>query len=350
MTHQDEDDDVEIRDVPADSPSGSDYDIKNGSGSKSKKQKKTTSSRRSQSLSSSQSVLADDDEHQGGVVVFSSQVPEASQCLPDARPSDRNNLNKLSEAMRGKAIQDLTRLILFKGMAGEAIDRAKCMKEAGIHDARISTAALEEANRRLQNLFDFELRRLPAWMERMKDLPAKFRDRYYLINKLEDQQSGAHSKALHAVHETVVIEHGVLMAVLAFCYCQGESRGDGSRWILDHNLYYLLHKLDENIPEEPPRQGSLRGRSTQTGCSPNLDVLLPKFVQQDYLWQVKAMDLGLHPNVDENSICYTMGPRAVLEIGRKQVLYFCAEVLDEDVDPTMMLELEQDEEESPQLD
>jgi hypothetical protein len=42
---------------------------------------------------------------------------------------------------------------------------------------------------------------------------------------------------------------------------------------------------------------------------------------------------------------YAMGPRAAMEVGRKQVIYFCAEILDEEPDPTMLRDVEEDLEE-----
>ena len=45
-------------------------------------------------------------------------------------------------------------------------------------------------------------------------------------------------------------------------------------------------------------------------------------------------------SIDEDSCFYTMGPRAAIEIGRRQVIFFCGEILDEELDPTMLQELE----------
>ena len=38
------------------------------------------------------------------------------------------------------------------------------------------------------------------------------------------------------------------------------------------------------------------------------------------------------------------GPRAAMEVGRKQVIYFCYNVQDEQPDPTMLAEVKEDEE------
>ena len=55
---------------------------------------------------------------------------------------------------------------------------------------------------------------------------------------------------------------------------------------------------------------------------------------------------------DVGQIQYAMGPRSHLEIGRKQVIHFCAEVLGEEPDPTMLAELEEsgDEGEEEEVD
>ena len=41
-----------------------------------------------------------------------------------------------------------------------------------------------------------------------------------------------------------------------------------------------------------------------------------------------------------------MGPRAAMEIGRRQVVYFCSNVLDQEPDPTMLAEIDEDDESS----
>jgi MAGE family len=294
-----------------------------------------------------------DEVEENAVMMFSSQVPEFSQNIQPARAFEKANLLKLGEEAREKAIKDLTRLILFKALAGEPIDRTKCVKEAGISDARISSAAFEEVNIRLRNCFDFELKRIPAWMEKLKNLPKSLADRYYAINCLEDDTNGVHSKAIHSVHETSSVEKGFLMVVLALTYCKGEPVSDGSRWILDKDLYSFLNRIDENIPSEPPVLGSKKSRHFNgpggeggVGMTPDADVLLEKFVRRDYLFKEKGNEtlLSMSHNAEDWSSFYSMGPRAAMEIGRKQVIFFCAEILDEEPDPTMLKELENDDE------
>lgn len=113
----------------------------------------------------------------------------------------------------------------------------------------------------------------------------------------------------------------------------------GSRWIRDDRLYELLHRLDENIPQTPPR-GEIS--SSRSESQPNVDAALVKFVQQDYLLCIKEKEAEF--------ALYCLGPRAAMEIGRKQILYFCSQILGQDPDPSMLLELEQDEQEAMEVE
>ena len=66
-----------------------------------------------------------------------------------------------------------------------------------------------------------------------------------------------------------------------------------------------------------------------------MQTLLTRFVEQDYLIKdkVKVED-------DSSGVYYTLGPRAALEVGRKQLIFFAANLLGEQPDPTMLHELE----------
>ena len=351
----------------------------------------------------------DDDEGQrkhhhnshGGGLSFSQMAPEMSQDIAPVKASEQRNLENLSKEEREKVLSKLSRLILFKALAGEPIDRLKCCKEAGIgqDQGKISSAALAEAADRLQNVFGFELKRIPKWMDESKSLPAKYKDRHYVIlsnyqastHNNEDSQdddgdindddpqtpggAASHSKALYSVHTDVAIEKGFLMCVLGFCFCKGDPRPDGSRWILDADLYRLLNALDENIPLDPPAQGPAatkkkNGGTTSTrrhvgsassgggaggvGMTPDVDRLLEQFVKMDYLMKEKISDDKLQSlsstDVDEHNVVYALGPRAAVEIGRRQIIYFCADVLDAEPDPSMLLDLERDEEREEEME
>jgi MAGE family len=155
-----------------------------------------------------------------------------------------------------------------------------------------------------------------------------------------------------------MIEKALLMVVLGLAYCKGNPKHDGSRWIHDKDLYYHLHAFDENIPAEPPttggrNTGSKKQRYTpasQVGASalsqtPDVDALLDKFVKREHLVKAKATEdqVLADAKVEPESCFYAMGPRAALEVGRKQVVYFCADVLGVQPDAAMLKEIEADD-------
>jgi hypothetical protein len=256
-----------------------------------------------------------------------------------------------------KVIVALSRLVLFKALSGEPIDRLATWKEANADSTtndRIISAVFDEAATNLSNVFGFSLRRVPKYLEESKTLPKKFKDRMYVINDVENNEEddttdlAAHSKAIHSIHAESSVEKGLLMICLALAFCKGTPRNDASRWITDSDLYRLLHSIDENIPEEPPAAANRKVASTRhrndVSQTPDVDTLLAKFVHQDYLLKEKAGELtGPGSQLVENTFQYAMGPRAAMEIGRKQIVYFCAEVLDEEADETMLAEIEQAE-------
>jgi hypothetical protein len=271
--------------------------------------------------------------------VFTQQAPEMSQAIGVVKPSEKSNLDRMSRQQREKVIMDLSRNILFKALAGEPIDRLKVLKEAMPNaNDKISTAVLEEVRLRLENVFGFELGKVPKYME--ATLPKKYLDRLYVTNTVDT--TGTHSRAIHSVHNTTAVEHGFLMVCLAFCFCKGAPRSDKSRWISDVDLYRLLHGVDENLPPEPPTTKGVSTQATSNANTPQVDVALERFVALDYLLKQKIetdQHLTQASLTEDSQFQYSMGPRAAMEIGRRQVIYFCAEILDEQPDPTMLLEI-----------
>lgn len=325
----------------------SDSDIEVGSTSTTTSNKSSSSSRRAPSAFQSYGSGRDDDDNDNDEEVemqFTQQAPELSQPIPEVRPSDRNNFEGLGRERRDKAVTDLSRLLLFKALAGEPIDRLKCVKEANISSNRITSAAFDEAASRLENVFGFQLRRVPKYME--DQLSNKYKDRLFVINTIHDTEAGTHSKAIHSLHQDSAVEKGFLMVVLAFIFCKGTPRSDGLRWITDADLYRLLHGLDESLPENPPSVSVRKltpSVGTTSGNTPVVDAMLDKFVKMDYILTEKSGAKAASDRGEKDEMIFSMGPRAAMEIGRKQIVYFCAEILDEEADPTMLAEIEETE-------
>ena len=310
----------------------------------------------SQSDDEDEQELSNNNDGNRGIS-FSQQAPEASQDIAPVKKSEQENLDKLSPQERERVLSNLSRLVLFKALAGDPIDRLKCCKEAGISNdqGRILSAAFAEVAERLQNVFGFELKRIPKWMEDMKSIPNKYKDRHYVT---QNGNFGSEAKAMYSVHDNKAIDKGFLMVVLGLTFCKGDQRPDGSRWILDADLYRLLNALDENIPMDPPKQSTKRnggnirrpvgtGGVGGVGMTPEADRLLEQYVKMDYLIKEKIPDEKLaelaNTDVDETNVMYALGPRTAVDIGRKQIIYFCSDVLNEEPDPMMLAELERAE-------
>lgn len=302
-------------------------------------------------------------------VQFSQVIPDASAQIPSARAYEENNLSNLDPSTQNRIVTDLSRLLLFKALSGEPIDRTKITKEAWgeryTNYKNMTNATLDRSVERMRKVLGMDVKRLTD--DQLKDIPNKYRERMYVINTVEDDATGSHSMALHRVHLDSAIEKGLLMMVLAFIYCKGDVKNQ-VRWLPAGVLYRLLHTVDENIPAEPAvvknkreSVGDLASPSAKfsdragVGLTPDVDSLLEKFVHMDYLIKKKAdkKENGAVPtSADEATFVYAMGPRSLLEIGRKQVLYFCSEILEEnEPDPTMLAELQgQNEEEDVTMD
>jgi hypothetical protein len=285
--------------------------------------------------------------------MFSQQLPEASQSVFPERPGERNNINNLDPKTQEKHLSAISRMILFRAFEREPIDRLKVTKDAGIiGKERIGSVAFQEASRRLRNVFGFELNRIPKYMENMKGMPSRFKDRYYLLNAVNDTPQGTHSKSIHSVHEGSTIEKGFILLVNGLIFCKGESKANSTRKIFERDLYRYLHRVDEAIPEEPPVQGTARAKTRSRyyihtkgeTLTPNVDALLEQCVNWDYFIKEKATETNClsSQNFDDGDFIYSMGPRSAMEIGRKQIIYFCASILGEEPDPSMLREVEED--------
>lgn len=304
-------------------------------------------------------------------VQFSQQIPDTNTEQPAAniRKGERDNFKDLLPPQKQKLISLLSRHILFKALSGEPLDRLKLTKEAWegqkLPESRVSNVVLAEACQRIKDVWGVEVRRIPQFMESIKSLPNKYKERLYVVNNVRDDNRGSHSRALHSVHLDEAVEKGLLMLVLAFVYCKGELK-DGMRWLSARVLYRLLHSVDEYIPSDPPssetgggkrsRRASMEdgtprsarrrsnGDASGVALTPNVDEILEKFVLMDYLIKKKEEKTLGEGQVAEDSdgFCYAMGPRAAMEVGRKQIVCFCAEILDEQPDKTMLTEIEND--------
>jgi len=305
------------------------------------------------------------------------------------------NVSELDDTLREKIVTEISRALLFKSLTMEPIDRLPLLKKI-MEDFSSSNTSGEKKSlypglwelscERLRAIFGFEVRDVPEYMTSAADVAKKYANLNYAVNiatsssetnenkeGVNSDPAGSHSKKIHSVHESGAIGRGLLMLILAFTYCKGELRSGGStRWLAEKMLYKLLHSIDGNIPAEPPsREGassSSRGQNSNResgvfspgvkvrdgiSLTPDIDSLLETFVTRDYILRRKAEPLAMDDGGGsaggsrgngEFAYEYAMGPRSCLEVGRKQVIYFCAEVLGEEPDSTMLAEFKEEDE------
>mmetsp|Transcript_23487 Transcript_23487/g.34804 ORF Transcript_23487/g.34804 Transcript_23487/m.34804 type:complete len:318 (+) Transcript_23487:64-1017(+) len=301
----------------------------------------------------------DDDEEPASAMCFSQFLPEESQAPPSAKLSEQDKLQNMDPSARSRLVTDLSRYILFKSLSNDPIDRTKLAKEAfpkNLQDARVTNAALQAATERMNQIFGLDVLKAPKSIVGNKTMPSKFKERLFVVNKIKDNEMGLHSKSLHGIHIDAMVEKGLLMLVLAFIYCKGEIK-DHIRWLDGGVLYRLLHSVDENIPAEPAaeikhkKEGGIGGimspsamnmeenggGSGGVGLTPDVDIALEKFVHLDYLVKKKFDRAG--DGIGDDTFSYAIGPRAWLVVGERQIICFCAQVLDQEPDPTMLQEL-----------
>ena len=58
-------------------------------------------------------------------MMFSQQMPEMSQVLPQPKDREKQNLDSLDPHVREKLLTTLSRLLLFKALSGETIDKVR---------------------------------------------------------------------------------------------------------------------------------------------------------------------------------------------------------------------------------
>jgi hypothetical protein len=279
--------------------------------------------------------------------IFSQIEPEPSQAPPPPKQSETVKLRHLDKSTQSQIISAVARFVLFQGLSGQPIDKSK-LKDAvpdNTKDLRVANAALDEARARL-NIVGFDLKRAPDSILKKKGMPAKFKDRYYVVNIVKDDDEGSHRRELQGQNVDNSSEKGLLMIVLGLIYCKGEMRNQ-LRWLAEDVLYKMLHSLDENIPAEPDEKrkrtrldmSSLSAaRGSGVALTPNVDDAIERFVQMDYLIRDKVEQDNA---AIENKIAYAMGPRAYLEVGQRQLIYFCAQATGSgEPDASMLAEID----------
>jgi len=116
------------------------------------------------------------------------------------------------------------------------------------------------------------------------------------------------------------------MVVLAFVY--SSNHDSSSHKVSEVQLSQHLERLDPNSTKQSRER--LFGVSEWEGA-------VDLFVKQHYLVKEKEED------GDASVGIVGLGPRAFVEVGRKQVVFFTHEAVDQAVDPSLLEELAEDD-------
>ena len=280
------------------------------------------------------------------ILITNDACPFSSQMKNNIEHQNRT-LDSLSELERETLIMTTARVILFLGSNQVPLEKKKVvdvamkqyMSNNNAKAPQVTNAVFSQASKRVTDIYGYVVRRAPV--ENMT-LAKKYEDRFYLINPMKDA-TGKHSKTIH--ENTMSGAKGLLMVILGLAYCKGTVRGGtkgkiASRWLNAESLYALLHAIDDRFPQRPPLH--IKGSSSSSkvhveGLHNDVESLIELYVSQDFLLKAKEEQ---QENFDGTLFCYAMGPRSLLEIGRRQLLQFVAEVLDEEPDPTMLQEID----------
>lgn len=100
---------------------------------------RTASSRKKASAAAAAAAAEPEEEYSDNEeteMMFTQQMPEMSQALPEPKDREKQNLESLDPHVREKLLTTLSRLLLFKALAGETIDKVSEGMEISIKRER----------------------------------------------------------------------------------------------------------------------------------------------------------------------------------------------------------------------
>uniref|UniRef100_A0A7S2WVH9 MAGE domain-containing protein n=1 Tax=Rhizochromulina marina TaxID=1034831 RepID=A0A7S2WVH9_9STRA len=216
-------------------------------------------------------------------------------------------------------VSKMSRYVLMKGSHLEPIQTSKLNEEvlgAKYRKKRnLARQILARAAAHVNKTFGYRLLRVPE----TRFPQPRFKDCYFLVNGIQD---GPLRTALGREQHPAM--KGLLMVVFAAIYASNHN-SQNNRTTETHLVAYL-DKID--TMSKAVRQ-QLFGHQ-------NWSDVLATLCRQHYLLKTMQKDPeGNTLNVLE------LGPRAFLEVGRKQIVYFIHEAVGEDVDRVVLEELEE---------
>jgi hypothetical protein len=219
----------------------------------------------------------------------------------------QRNFDEVTPEIREHLISNVVRLFLFNESRRVATKRPDIIANAigaEFKDKRVTAAVIDEARKRLGELFGFEvvelkLKQKGSYVLRSKFTPETFTADFLLefTKTLSDREKS---------------ERGLLIIVLSLILINNYSMPQDM-------LFRYIQQL---------------GFGEASASSWWVNAIAKSFPLQSYLIKRKEK-AG-----DTERVVYSMGERSLIEIGKKRILYHVAKMLGEDADPVKLREIE----------
>ena len=215
---------------------------------------------------------------------------------------------KLDEGEMKNLISKMVRYLLFKGSKKLPILRSKLTAEVmgNYKKNKITVLVLAEAQKILRQVWGYDLVSAPR-PSQTEDFKGQQKDMLFLVCK---ERSPSRSALLAVgVKDSENVERGFLMAIF------GIMAGAPDWKLKETELFRYLHALDEKIPQEPSNK-----KITVDGLYGDVNDILEKFIKQGFL--------SRENNAQDDRV-FSLGPRALVDVGRNQILQFQADVCED---------------------
>jgi len=237
----------------------------------------------------------------------------------DTPPTQHQSQVQITPEEREKLVIDMTRYMLFCDSKKVPITRqhinAQVMKE---YNRKLTSTIIEKAKQNLSTIFGYDV----VELYKMKNgRPTNKTSGYILLNKMP---ASIREKYLQ-FDDQFAKDMAFLMVIIGLIYLNNKI-------VPQEMLFDLLKRL-----------GFHEGAQNQ--YYENWEKFLEKFCDQQYLVRTKCVQQASQQN-GKAGYEFSIGPRAIEEIGSKNIVEYIGEVLGEPLDPVTVKALEANDAES----
>mmetsp|Transcript_3977 Transcript_3977/g.11740 ORF Transcript_3977/g.11740 Transcript_3977/m.11740 type:complete len:355 (-) Transcript_3977:26-1090(-) len=250
------------------------------------------------------------------------QDPEYGQTLAKvAPPEPAEGEKKDKETERAEAlapdeldalVSKMARYLLMRGTKKLPIIKSRLGEVLGDYKKmRITTYVFARAARLLYDAWGYEVTQAPP---RCGDFEFKgqAKDSWYVVQAKKRRDPRHANLVATQLPSAELAQRGLLLAVLSVVQANSGT-------VTDTELYRRLHAMDPRVPDEPYPKSSSRNEVSGLG---NVALLLEAFAAQQYIVRYKDSE-------DEEAI--SLGPRALVDVGRYQIAQFSSDALGHEV-------------------